>query len=724
MRIDYPPPANRGALSEFPPVTPNYTKIVEAFSTVNNSFRQRSLFDICKEVSPYNTPERVCRFFGVEYTPYGALKPTSQKLRFDQFHCHKNTESPDIERLREQDPNRAEEELIESLLDSWVNKNERHVDLSGYIGKRYIGYGAQLYPFKNEYGDVVQTVIKLVNWQNASKRLIPCASWAYDYHVQNMFFCVPYPQKKQILYNLDLLKTVDTPTVILTDSIEIAELNQTKPDSRRIVWTSWLCDDTAHDAYDHVDWSPLEKAGQVFLLITNHSGVSLAEAYPKTKTLADYLQKNEEIEKLKYIQVDIDFGGLVKRGYANMASYVNARLDSRPVIAPKGLFSLEGDEFERIHELAVDEVRVKKPKFYEKTRNTESDNADRATSGDNDQKSLPDYLLRPVIARRKITMLHAISGQGKTMFASSLCAAIVTRKAPIESKWWTCPKDGETMPRKVLYFDFEMGNEDYLARIKTSVTPYIPKKDMRENFIIQDMLDDSTDYLVEANHQKILNLIKAAKEQGTPGQPVDLVVFDSYTKLVGGDHETSWAKILRLMKKITETNAGILLIHHSLETSGKSTGSDKKKHDFFVQLKLNRAAGAEGNLNDPMLVEGEKWRGNPSGADKKPFHVRLKKGGKWEACPAELPEAKERDNNASSTKKASRATEEAMDDDIELRWSREYLEIIKHYEEVCKLNRDEIAWLMGYEKTRCNDIKREREAYLKMVQEKEIIADK
>ena len=88
--------------------------------------------------------------------------------------------------------------------------------------------------------------------------------------------------------------------VILTDSLEIAALNQAKIEPEKLIFTSFMCDD-GH--YDQVDWKPL-KGRLPYLLVTNHSGRTFEEACLKTGKLADYLKESQAIE-LQFVRVPV-----------------------------------------------------------------------------------------------------------------------------------------------------------------------------------------------------------------------------------------------------------------------------------------------------------------------------------------------------------------------------------------------------------------------------------
>jgi len=603
----------------------------------NNIFHERSLFDICKDITPYDTPEKVCRFFGAEWTPYGALKAATHAFRLDQFHHCDDTQSPEIEQLRPHNRNCSEEDLVEYLLDAYVGKNQRDFALNAAFCKTYGGWLKQAYAFRNEHGEIVQQAIKLVDWENDTKRLVPCTTWMRDYHTLNEQFCVPLPQK-QILYNLDLLKGLEAPTVILTDSIEIAALNQLERNPQ-VVWTSWLCDDTTPDAYGHVDWSPLEGNEQVFYLITNHSGQSLADAYEKADKLAQHLEGRHGV-KLRFIQAQVKFPE--RRPFKDLSTAMAHRKDNKPAVVVRSVQVLAtSGEFEEMLGRARQASLSPAVEFWDKDAALGAaalDSGDDKDDGNGGLKPI-DYLMRPIITRGEVSMLHAHTGLGKSCLAFSVCAAVVSGRQLFPGKWWVSPKPAAG-PRKVLYLDFELGAAQYARRRKSFVDPYLPA-DASGNFIVKDLKGTNVKYTDAANHQLVLDFMEEAKGQGVEGQPVDLVVFDTYTKLVGAETSMSWDKVAPLLGKITAKGAGALLVHHSIGEEGKSRGFSNKDDNFYAKVKLGRADGSKGTLAAPLRLELEKLRDGFSDVDYEAFDI-LFDGKRWAVPhPPEFVKAEE-----------------------------------------------------------------------------------
>jgi len=264
-------------------------------------FNEYSLFDLVKHLTPYNTPERVCRFFG---NPPGIFEPlkVSTTTRLDSFHEHKQSSCSELKRLLDFNPDCAEEELVKNSLHEIVFKNNQDIVLTRAHAKIYGGWLRQAISFKNNFGEIVMVVLKLFCPETQSKVLIPATSWMNRYSPRNKLYCVPLPNK-QILLHLKRLLDDEVDTVMLTDSIEIASINQDNA-PKGVVWTGFLC---SPGEYSQIDFSPLQRDGvEVNLLITNHSGKSLEEAYIEARSLADHLIEKYEL-KLRFVQVEVDY---------------------------------------------------------------------------------------------------------------------------------------------------------------------------------------------------------------------------------------------------------------------------------------------------------------------------------------------------------------------------------------------------------------------------------
>ena len=269
----------------------------EDFEQVNLSFQEvyRSRFQLCSQISPYKTPEQVCRFFGNRGEVFAKLK--SDSMRPDCFLKDLDQTVPRRSDQADWSEARIEQEMFLEILPC----SPQGASLLPLCHK-YNGWFCQVFPFKDEYGEIRMQLIKLYVPKTQTKCLVPVTTWMRENYPYNQYFCVPLPEDKQPLYNLDLLLKPEVETVVLTDSVELADLNQ-RDAPGGVVFTSFIC---SLEHYEQVDWTPLRNK-TIYYLITHHSGISLESAALKARKLKEYLVKEEPEIKLFFVTLPVDY---------------------------------------------------------------------------------------------------------------------------------------------------------------------------------------------------------------------------------------------------------------------------------------------------------------------------------------------------------------------------------------------------------------------------------
>lgn len=323
----------------------NYTadqvnnELLNDFKQIEQNFQQtyRSRFQLCSQISPYKTPEQVCRFFGNRGEVFAKLRSSSMYPD-----CFPENSVQAVQR-RDDQANWSdvcvEQEMFQqifpcSLQGSWQPQ---------LSGKYYDNWFCQVFPFRNEYGEIRMQLIKLYDPETQTKCLIPVTTWMRGNYPYNQYFCVPLPEDKQPLYNLDLLLKPETETVILTDSVELADSNQRNAFDG-IVFTSFIC---SPEHYEQVDWTPLRNK-TIYYLITNHSGISLESAALKARKLKEYLAKEEPEIKLFFVTLPVDYkleGHLGRsRTFKNVDDILQNYEEWPPVVKTTEIKFWESDE--------------------------------------------------------------------------------------------------------------------------------------------------------------------------------------------------------------------------------------------------------------------------------------------------------------------------------------------------------------------------------------------
>ncbi len=581
-----------------------------------------SKFKICKH-SPYNTPERICRFFGNVPFPFAPLKLNNSAFSLDIFHEQVKAATEYLaDFIKKNDDKCSEEISIQQCLSKAVEKSQEQFIVSGIYSKTYGDWLKMVYEFKNEHGEPIMKVAKLYDAKSQTKSLIPMTMWMRNNSITDQLFCVPLPEDKQPLYNLDQLKADEESPVILTDSIELADANEMEG----VIFTSFICDP---GQYDQVDWSPLLNR-TVYYLVTNHSGSLLESAYLKAKEFAEYWEeKNKEKEnKLKFIQMEVDYPEK-RRDYATLDDILTHYRDSEPTVTAESVEIIEDDDLFEIRCIeSVKRLETKRSKLWESQNSEEQ----RVVEKESNRRKSVNYVLRPFLIKGEVSMLYASKSTGKSALGISMAAAVVSGDPLLSEKWWVVPKNPDYPLNKVLYLDFENGKTEIETRKTQLAYPYWPqKKEARskceENLIVKDMTEDTVekvDYSDRENWPKIIAMIEAAKDKGTPGQPVDLLVIDTLSKFARKSY-TADLNLSDFINNMRQMNIAILFLHHE-GSNGQVRGWKCTLDDFYFTLRMYRKDENENHtLEDPLWLD---YKPSRSGVEKtSPFEVKLDK--KW-----------------------------------------------------------------------------------------------
>ena len=606
-----------------------------------------SQFELCKHITPYNTPERVCRFFENEPYVFSALHFAGKTFRPDIFHdtgivSIKNEEgktiresTSDLESLKEEHPEWSEETSVHEVLKTIIVTSKENANILELYEKCYGDSQKMVYPFKNQYGETTMKVVKLYDFDDSTSKLfIPVTTWMRSGSVKNQLFAVPRTTKQQPLYNLDLLYKKETSVVILTDSIEIADLNQKKCKLPGVVFTSFICDP---GKYEQVDFNPLKALQlRVYYLISNHSGISLEVAYLKAEEMALHLGVEYKIY-LKFIQLKANHTKVAH--FTSLEKIITTRQKTPPQVIQDSVKIMEAyPKFQEILDKAKEFINSKPREWWEE--HVASSEEQRLVKEEFNQSSTIDYILRPFLIRGEATMLFAGKSTGKSALALSMSAAITSStlrpKHLFNEKWWTVPKSNYKR-HKVLYLDFENGQKEIENRIKVFAHSYWPQKEeerekCRENLQVIDMGTISNipiDYSTPCNQQNIIDMIEDAKEKGEKGQPVDLLVIDTYTKFVNSENPQTSSNFADFINKIRAMKIALLILHHEND-EGNARGLKTKLDSLYASYRLYResatkATDAKGtkNLNTPMSLECRSYRGHLDNIQMETFKIKF-----------------------------------------------------------------------------------------------------
>ena len=209
--------------------------VSELGKTIRQNFylNYPSFYSVCKGITPYKKPSQMCRFWGSSGEPFAKIKV--RNMRPDYIWGNTTLrKTPEQENWTEA---RVEQDVFQYLIpcQSPLLPNIR------LENRCFENWYSQIFPFRNEYGEEIMKLIKVYDPETQSKCLLPVTTWIRNNSSNSQLFCVPYPADKTPLYNLDLLLTPECQTVILCDSVELADANQRENGSKEVVFTSFIC---------------------------------------------------------------------------------------------------------------------------------------------------------------------------------------------------------------------------------------------------------------------------------------------------------------------------------------------------------------------------------------------------------------------------------------------------------------------------------------------------
>ena len=587
-----------------------------------------SIYSVCRHLTPYRELDQICRFWKNSPSIFGKI--TARNMRPDNIWSNATLRrSPEHENWTDVS---LEQEAFKYLMPCQSPLQSPFALKNRYYDNWY----CHVFPFRNQYGETIINLLKVYDPETQYKYLVPVSTWIRNNSPASQIFCVPYPNEKTPLYNLDRLLKPECRTVILCDSVELADANQHAIESEEIVFTSFLC---SPGKYEQVDWSPLQDK-ELFMLVSNHSGVMLETAALKAKALRNYLYEEQELLPTLVV-VPVDYGKKRHRDFESVDDILTRFNNEPPTVASGDMRIVETErEIDELFQSAEEKLNELPDKWW-KGKNVATEEK-RIVE---EQKKRPepiDFVLNPLLVRKEATMLYAKKGVGKSAVAYSIAARVVAtgfsaKPVPLlKEKWWTVPKGSY----KVLYLDFEnMGEMEKKKReFQDGYFPTGKEKECRDNLIMKDMSQAGIDFSAPENHQRLLDMLEdARKNEGLPNKPVDLLVIDTYTAFVRAENPATPANFKDLINKIRNMNIAVLIVHHA-NSENEARGLSSKLDSLFLTVNLScDTESPDGDLDEqPRIITYENPRGPMSSKLRAPFKIlfdREKKHWKLEGYP-------------------------------------------------------------------------------------------
>lgn len=438
-------------------------------------------------------------------------------------------------------------------------------------------------PWYDEFGNIIMWIVKM-RTQDGGKIHVPVSQWFRSGSGVPMLFCVPICVSGKLpLFQLPKLKNCAGKTVIVTDSIELAAANA-EDDSA--IWTTWIGD------LQYSNWNILREAAEVLLLVTNHSGKGLPEAYLEIDRLKRYLKDDIGLENLGALQLAVEYS------------------DGEPYAIQRSFRALSLAEFEQMVEKAHEALQPASPFWLDGQASSSQESAGNTTAELLATKLEPyPYLVRNFVVRDSVTLLHAAKGIGKSMLAYSIAVAVAADKQIdlCPGMWWVTPKKGH----KVLYLDFENSKSQIANRLSKICQAYWGKEgdSAKRNLAIKYGNElPAENYAMPEHHATVLRWLEDAEHE-LSGH-IDLIVLDPYSRFVNSRENTrTVADFTALCRKITKRGTAILIVHHS-NAEGDVRGFREKRDQVCCAVSLLREDGAAARDLDeaPLTVHWESLR--------------------------------------------------------------------------------------------------------------------
>lgn len=544
------------------------------------------------------------------------LKPTI-------FHSTANEDDAYWASFKNDNPQWIDEALIEWELEQIIKRKPDQQCNDLYSSVSPTADQKQVYDFQTSSGLTQMKMIKKYTYMptGTTKAYIPLTNWMFHGEPEDRLFTIPLPEK-QPLYNLQYFDGCDF--VVISPNIEIADKLQRSGKFENVVFTSFVCN---HGYYNQIDFSDLENK-TVVLLIVNHSGMEIEDAVVESKGFYTYLmdqKKKIKYNELSVIQTAVEYS-LSGKGFDSMHKYVTLYKKPTSIAGSEFIFNSK-EEYEENYEKATERIIVRNQKvrpywLKETVKKTEDgEDIEKPSCGS-------EQLMRGIIARGCITYIIGETGIGKSNLTASLCAYLVntSQRAPrpfAEKLWTRCKIEGKYDRLKIVYLDFENDKNKLEKRWKDFVVPYLPddsngRKVCEENFIMVSKVSDDTNYSLDENFEKLCKLLdEYTSSRGEKGQPVDILVIDTYWAFV---HEND-TKSGVFRKLITRYPQLAIVVQHHLK-DGKSYGRADKHFSADTTVHLSRKG--TGTLTTPFTIQiGDKHRMILCDEETKPFEVML-----------------------------------------------------------------------------------------------------
>lgn len=499
--------------------------------------------------------EQSLHFFGADTRPFGPFSLETRRFKLSPLHT---TSSPE----EGEDISGFQDNLSDLVKDGY--RDSRDYNLGGY---RNMPGLITCIDFRDKYGTPYMRLSKAYRLlkNRIHKCYVPTTCWYVKHknrdkglRIKNggeptfyddSYFFVPigFPDE-QPLFNLDLLENAEA--VVMCNSPENAEALQEVNDIKKtgIAFTGFICDP---GQYDEVDFSPLE-GKTVFIEVSNHNGMSMAESCLEAKKLCDYLIDEDSttpstkpkfgIKDIRFILREIKYPDMTE--VSNLDDLLDTAGGNPPMVDTDSiLFDFDKRQFEIILEKAKQEIDRKKQDSQDKPFWGADQKPENKEESKSEEEGDPyaSLILRPIINRGMSTIIGGMPYAGKTAFSMAMGGYLRGCDNHFLKNWfWTRYnkelQDEKTEKRekidyKVVYLLFDSGGDSLLNTYRKTFCPGIERNDPL--FITKNCGGNTIDYTQEENYGKFLKTLEEFEEDG---RKMDVLFIDTAARFAAQDH--------------------------------------------------------------------------------------------------------------------------------------------------------------------------------------------
>src|SRR5262249_34505991 len=240
-----------------------------------------------------------------------------------------------------------------------------------------------------------------------------------------------------------------------------------------------------------------------------------------------------------------------------------------------------------------------------------------------------EMLLDPILPERRLAMLYAPRGIGKTLLGLSIGLAVASGGPLLR---WNAPN-----PRRVIYVDGEMplvSLQERLRAIALGLGRGIPNEGFR--ILAADSMDGGINLGSEEGQQLLEPLL----------DNINLLILDNLSTLCTTGSESAsdaWVPMQNWLLKLRRQGTAVLFIHHA-GTNGRQRGTSRREDALDTVIALRRPEDYSSEQGARFEIHFEKLRNRADDRGAVAFEVSLESFAvgrhdaiRWSSCDLVAP---------------------------------------------------------------------------------------